>query len=108
MRIDGEDYSVFKKGKIRPSDFYPEFTPQEADRVRAAFRENSRGELKIPRIGIPRGPEGFIHTLVMSALDAQDVPEATYGSTDNNNREGWSWSRIFRVPQIWRLQKAHR
>lgn len=108
MRADGEDYSVFRQEKVPPSGMYSDVTPQEADEIRAAFREESRSRLRIPRIAIPRGPDGFIHTSVMSALDAQDSPqEVSPGRANNNNRNRWSWSRILGFPlMIRRLQRV--
>ena len=53
MRADGEDYSVFRQKKVPPSELYPDVTPQEADEIRAAFREKSRNRLRIPRIAMP-------------------------------------------------------
>lgn len=110
MRADGEDYSIFRQKKVPPSELYPDVTPQEADEIRAAFREKSRNRLRIPRIAMPSGPDGFIRTSVMSALDAQCLPqEMTPGRANNNDRNRWSWSRILGLPlMIRRLQRASR
>lgn len=106
-RFDDEDYSVFRKPRIPLSGKSPEYTEKEAEEVRAAFKEVSRG-LRIPQIRIPKGVDGFIHTSFMSALDVQDPPEQTTNHFEDSKGSRWSLIKIFARPfQIGRLQRVH-